>query len=160
MMDEQQPGHVWLSRLQGEWTSESHADMGPDQSPCVTRGRERVIGLGGLWVVCEGDAQTPDGSPMQSRMTLGYDPEQQCFVGTWVCSVMSRIWSYTGYLDGSERELVLDCEGPSFKGDGTTARYQDVIAWVSDAERTLTSRVLQDDGSWQVFMTATYRRAA
>ena len=72
---------------------------------------------------------------------------------------MSRIWSYTGYLDGSERELVLDCEGPSFKGDGTTARYQDVIAWVSDAERTLTSRVLQDDGSWQVFMTATYRRA-
>ena len=51
MMDEQQPGHVWLSRLQGEWTSESHADMGPDQAPCVTRGRERVIGLGGLWVV-------------------------------------------------------------------------------------------------------------
>ena len=37
--------------------------------------------------------------------------------------------------------------------------YQDVIAWTGDDERTLSSRMRMEDGSWSpAFMTARYRR--
>ena len=39
------------------------------------------------------------------------------------------------------------------------AKYQDVIAFVSDDHRTLTSRMLGPDGQWHQFMQAHYHRA-
>jgi hypothetical protein len=54
--------------------------------------------------------------------------------------------------------LTLDSEGPSMKGDGTLAKYQDAIEVKSDDHRVLTSRVLGEDGKWTLFMTAHYRR--
>jgi hypothetical protein len=38
------------------------------------------------------------------------------------------------------------------------AKYKDVIEWKSDDHRTLSSYMLTDDGTWQNFMTAHYRR--
>ena len=59
---------------------------------------------------------------------------------------------------GVATKLTLETEGPSFKDDGKTARYRDVITLVSANERTLTSFGLQPDGSWSQMMQATYRR--
>ena len=38
------------------------------------------------------------------------------------------------------------------------ARYQDMITLKGKDERELSSQVLQNDGTWKHFMTATYRR--
>jgi hypothetical protein len=54
--------------------------------------------------------------------------------------------------------LTLNAEGPSMAGDGKMAKYKDVIEVKSDDHRVLTSHVLGDDGNWQHFMTANYRR--
>ena len=43
-------------------------------------------------------------------------------------------------------------------GDGTFAKYQDVIQFQDDNNRTLTSRILMPDGSWYQFMEARYSR--
>ena len=43
-------------------------------------------------------------------------------------------------------------------GDGKLAKYRDVIEPKSDDHRVLTSHVQGEDGSWQSFMTAHYRR--
>ena len=61
-------------------------------------------------------------------------------------------------LDATEKILTLDSEGPSFAGDGTMAKYQDIIEFVTKDHRTLTPRVQSADGSWQQFMTAHYSR--
>jgi hypothetical protein len=60
--------------------------------------------------------------------------------------------------DAAANTLTLDAVGPAFSGEGMT-NYQDVIAFVSDDHRTLTSRVQEPDGQWRQFMQAHYHRA-
>jgi hypothetical protein len=149
--------HRWLKKLVGEWTSEAQmASDAPVGENC--RGSESVRTLGDLWVLCEGTGDMPGGGTARMLMTLGYDPARQRFVGTWVGSMMTHLWVYEGTLDAAQRMLTLESEGPSMTGDGKTSRYRDVIAFVSDDHRTLTSHARKPDGSWQPFMTAHYRR--
>jgi hypothetical protein len=64
-------------------------------------------------------------------MTLGYDPQTQRFVGSFVASMMTHLWPYNGTLNAEGTVLTLDAEGPSFAGDGATAKYQDIIEFRS-----------------------------
>jgi Protein of unknown function (DUF1579) len=150
--------HEWLQRLVGEWSYEAECSMGPGQPPAKARGSERVRSVGGVWVVAEGEGEMPGGGPATTVMTLGYDPQKERFVGTWVGSMMAHLWVYDGVLDVAGKVLTLDNEGPSMAGDGTLAKYQDVVEVVSDDHRVLRSRVLGEDGEWREFMTAHYRR--
>ena len=149
-----QKEHRWLQKLVGEWTSET----GLGETGKKSTGTESVRSLGGLWVLAEGQGEMPDGTPAISLMTLGYDPAKKRFVGTWIGSMMTHLWVYDGELDEAERVLTLNSEGPSMSGDGTMARYQDLIEFKSADHRTLTARVHGADGSWQQFMSVEYRR--
>jgi hypothetical protein len=155
---EPQKEHEWLQKLVGEWTSEMECLMAPDQPAMKSTGSERVRSLGGLWTIGQGTGDAPDGTPVKSIMTLGYDPQKQKFVGTFVASMMTHLWTYEGTLDETGRVLTLDTEGPSFTGDGKMVRYQDIIEFVSDDHRTLKSRGHGEDGNWHEFMTANYWR--
>jgi hypothetical protein len=153
-----QKEHGWLQKLVGEWTAEMECVMGPDQPPMKSKGAETTRSIGELWTLGEGTGEMPDGSKATSVMTLGYDPEKQRFIGTFVASMMTHMWRYEGTLDASGTTLTLDTEGPAMTGDGKMMKYQDIITVVSDDHRTLTSRIQGEDGQWTQFMTAHYRR--
>jgi hypothetical protein len=155
------PQHAWLRRLVGEWTYESVPLAGADPAAPQFGGSEAVRALGEVWVLFEGRGQGPDGSPAQTQLTLGYDPLQQRFVGTWIGSMMNHLWVYRGgVLDAAGRLLSLDAEGPAFDGPpGTLAQYRDVIEIVGPDERLLHGHLLAPDGSWSRFMTMRYRRS-
>jgi hypothetical protein len=155
MNDQPQNEHRWLDKLVGDWTSEMECVMGPDQPPMKSRGVESVRSLGGLWTIGEGEGEMPEGGTAKSVMTLGYDPKAGRFVGTFIASMMTHLWTYSGSLEGNV--LALDAEGPSFTGEGT-AKYQDRIEFVDDDHRILTSQMRGDDGEWHRFMTAHYHR--
>ena len=157
MLAEPQKEHEWLQKLVGEWTSEMEM-MQPGQPPAKATGTETVRSLGGLWMVAEGQGEMPGGAPATTMMTLGYDPQKKRYVGTWVGSMMTHLWVYDGELDAAKKVLTLNTEGPSMADDGRIAQYRDVIEFKSDDHRVLTSHVLGDDGNWQQFMTADYRR--
>lgn len=157
MQPEPRREHRWLERLVGDWAFESDCVMGPDQPPMTSRGVETVRSLGGLWTIGEAEMEMPEGGGGRTIMTLGFDPQAGRFVGTFVASMMTHLWSYDGALDGDT--LTLEAQGPSFFGTGT-ARYQDILQIVDDDHRTLTSRCLGEDGAWVEFMTARYRRTA
>ena len=154
---ESQKEHRWLHKLVGEWTYESAAPAQPGQPGERVTGTESVRSLGGLWVLAEGSGQMPDGGPATTLMTLGYDPDKKRFVGTWIGSMMAYLWHYDGALDAAQRVLTLNSDGPSMTGDGTMAKYQDVIEFTSDDHRVLTARVQSADGTWKQFMTTEYR---
>lgn len=152
--------HRWLQQLLGDWISEGGCDPQPGAEAEHALGTEHGSALGDLWVILEGTGTMPDGGEARMRMTLGYDPEQNVFVGTWVGSMMTHMWIYRGTLDADQKVLTLETEGPSFEGDGKTRRYRDVITMVSPTERTLTSFGQQPDGSWTQMMLARYRKTA
>jgi hypothetical protein len=154
-----QKEHEWLQKLVGEWTSEGEATMEPGKPAERFKGTETVRSMGGLWILAEGEGDMGcDGGPATMLLTLGYDPQKSRFVGTWVGSMMTHLWVYEGTLDAAQRVLTLDTEGPSMAGDGSLARYRDVIEVKSEDHRVLTSHHRADDGSWKAFMTTHYRR--
>lgn len=142
--------HAWLRQFVGEWRVEMPA---PDGS--TTIGTESVAKLGDNWVVFDSSAPIADGAVMRMRMTLGYDPAQQAFVGSWIGSMMNHLWIYRGgTLDAAQRLLSLPSEGPAFDGSGRIVQYRDEIEIVSPDERLLHGNTLGDDGRWVRFMTA------
>jgi hypothetical protein len=155
-----QKEHDWLRQLVGEWTFESQCSGEPGKPAETFRGSETVKALGELWIIGEGRGEMPGGDTGHMRITLGFDPARDRFVGTWIGSMMTHLWIYEGRLDADGRILTLDAEGPSFTGDGTLAKYQDVIEIVDRDHRTLTSRTLGPDATWTQFMTARYVRTS
>lgn len=159
MHAEPQQEHAWLQKLVGEWNYETEPATEGEGAGKVYRGTETVRALGGLWVVAEGQGETCGGS-METLVTLGYDPEKSRYVGTWVGSIMTMQWVYTGAVTEDGRALHLDCEGPSFSGDGTIVPYRDIIEFLDDNHRVLRSTVQNPEGGWYEFMTTHYYRKA
>ena len=155
---EPQREHQWLQKLVGEWTFEADATMKPGEPPVKSKGTESVRSLGGLWILAEGQGEMPGCGPATTMLTLGYDPQKKRYLGTWIGSMMTHLWTYNGALDPAGGVLTLDTEGPSMAGDGKLAKYQDVIEFKSDDHRILSSQILGEDGKWNRFMTAHYRR--
>jgi hypothetical protein len=160
---EPQEQHRWLQKLVGEWTYEHESCAEPGKPPEKLVGTDTVRTLGDLWVLCEGKGNMPGGGIATTLMTLGYDPARKRFVGTFIGSMMTHLWVYDGQLDAAGKMLTLDTEGPSFTAEGKfvegkMAKYKDVIEFKSDDYRTLSAHTLGDDGQWQSFMTAYYRR--
>jgi hypothetical protein len=150
--------HAWLHRLAGEWVAEIEVPAEPEKPPQKFKSTEVVRSLGGLWIIAEGTGEMPGGGTAHSVMTLGYDPAAGRFVGTFIASMMTHMWVYSGTLDAGGTVLTLDTEGPSMSPAGGRAKYQDVIEIKADDHRTLTSRMLGEDGQWRTVMNAEYRR--
>ena len=155
---EPQRQHQFLQQLVGEWTYEGDCSMGAGKPRVRSTGSERVRSLGGCWVVAVGQGEMPGCGAATTMMTLGFDRQKQRYVGSWVGSMMSHLWVYDGVIDASGRALTLNAEGPSLSGDGKLSKYQDVIELKSDDYRVLRALVMNDDGTWNEFMTTHYRR--
>lgn len=158
MMAEPQKEHAWLQRMVGDWTYES--EMQGPEGPMTSRGTETVRSLGGLWVIGEGTGEMPGGGAASMIITLGYDADAKKFVGSWIGSVMTKMWVYDCEMDADGRTLLLNAEGPSMSGSGKIVKYQDAVEVVDDDTRKFYGRVQDDDGNWVTFMTATYRRVS
>lgn len=150
--------HEWLRQLAGEWTFEHDSPAAPGEMPTKFTGTESVRMVGDVWMVAEMNGEIPGGGVSTSLMTLGYDPQKQRFVGTFLSSMMTSLWIYEGELDPAGRALNLSTEGPDFSTPGATGKYVDTIEIVSPDERLLISKFMNADGTWTEFMRATYRR--
>jgi hypothetical protein len=158
MFGEPTKEHAWLQQLLGDWTYEGECYGGPDQPPMKSSGTETVRPLGDFWIVAEGKGEMPGGGEGKTMMTLGYDVDKKCYQGTWVGSMMPKLWVYECSMDADKRILTLAADGPSMSGDGSMQRYEDIIEIVDKDHRILRARALGSDGKWNQFMQTNYRR--
>ena len=105
-----QQEHQWLQQLVGEWTYVADVTMEPGKSPETFNGTESVRSLGGLWILAEGQGEMLGCGVATTLLTLGYDPQKQRYVGTWIGSMMTHLWVYDGAMDAAGRLLTLDAE--------------------------------------------------
>lgn len=154
MFAKPQAEHQWLQPLVGNFHFESECEGADGKS--ITTGKVVGKSLGGLWVVLEGNG-TFENDSWENRIVLGYDPQVERYVGTFIGSMFNQMWLYNGKIDATDGRLVLDTVGPKFEGQGTT-NYQDIIEIVDQDHWILSSRVQGDDGTWTDFMTAHHRR--
>ena len=153
-----QAEHAWLDRLVGQWKVKSECQM-PDGSSATNDGTMVCRSVGGLWLVGEGTGEAPGQGSWASVLTLGYDPARNCYLGSFIASMMPHLWLYEGRVDESGSRLTLDTEGPNFSGDGM-ARYQDIIEIVSDDLWTMTSHLSDEAGNWQQINRAEHHRVS
>tara|TARA_A100001391_G_scaffold85596_1_gene55983 strand:+ start:245 stop:724 length:480 start_codon:yes stop_codon:yes gene_type:complete len=156
MFAKPQKEHQWLGQLLGDWTFEHNCQM-PDGSHTNTPGTMTCRSLGGLWLICESSGTSADGDTWSSIMTLGFDPQQEQYVGTFIGSMMANIWPYQGVLDESGKRLPLESQGPKFDGSGV-GKYRDTIEIVDADTWLFLSELQSDDGQWVQFMTGKHCR--
>mgnify|MGYP003129388814 FL=1 len=151
-----EPGqeHAWLDQLVGDWSYTASAP----QCGAMPPGRETVRSVGGFWNVGEGSGTAPDGTPVTSLITLGYDTRLTSFVGSWVGSMMPYMFVYEGTLDRTANTLTLDCQGPDFSDPTKSASYREVVTVLDGTTRTFVSYMEAADGTWTEIMNARYQR--
>lgn len=149
---------AFLEQLAGEWTVVSEAIPGPGQEPIRAESREVSRFLGEKWLVAETHATSPSGQPVTSILTLGYDPIEDRFVGTYISSMQTHLWSYSGTLDEAGRVLVLETEGPILGDPARTAEYREIIEVTGSDRKLIRSSIRGPDGEWFEFARAEYRR--
>src|SRR5688500_11853017 len=98
--------HDWLKQFVGEWDCQGEAP-GPDGKTMKWEVRETGRMIGDAWLALEGVGNMPDsGDLSRTIMTLGYDPAKGKFVGTFIGSMMTHLWVYSGALDADRRVLT------------------------------------------------------
>ncbi len=159
-MFDQQPTaeHKWLQALHGTWKFETSCRMGPDQPPVKQEGTLIGRPVGEFWTLLECSGTDTEAQPWFTQFTLGYDPVQNSFVGSFIASMMSHFWLYQGSLDQENNILTLDNEGPRLDQPGGQARYQDIFELISPDHFKLRSQMLGDNGEWIPFMEADHYR--
>ena len=149
--------HAWLFQMIGEWDSTAEISMGPDAEPFLWETEERVRALGGTFIVAEASSKAGDDA-FASMLTLGYDPVKGAFVGTWVDTMQTTMWTYEGQLDEEGRVLTLEAEGPSFEDPTKTGKYRDLWEIIDEDHKRVTSTALTPEGTWQTYLTINYHR--
>lgn len=157
MFGKPQAEHAWLEKFVGRWDCEAVCQM-PDQTSSTMKSQVTGRMVGGLWLVLEGEGVCPEMGPWKSLMTLGYDPVSSKYVGTFVGSMMTHLWQYSGNIDTAHRKLVLDTTGPKCDQSPGMGTYKDTVEVVDDDHWILSSQLQGDDGQWNQFMAGHHRR--
>lgn len=147
----------FLEALTGEWSVVSEAKLGPDREPVRTESRESARLIGGTWMVAERTG-TAGGAPFTAVLTLGYDPIEEQFIGTWISGRQTHMWTYTGSLDATGARLTLETEGPVMGDPETIGEYREVIEIRGRDSKVMRSMILGPDGEWFEFQRSEYRR--
>lgn len=147
---------AFLQRLTGEFTYDSEAMIAPDEPWAQGTGEQsgRILGQ---WLVIDGRDTTSAQHPMTNMLRIGYDAHERRIVASWIDSVQTMRWSYTGTLSGDGTELTLEADGPNPAEPGKTLRYRHVIT-ATDGDSHRGASAVRKDREWIEFARYSYTR--
>lgn len=148
--------HAWLQRLTGDWISEVEFCCAPGQS-IKTTGSEHARMLGGFWFVTESASDSTE-MPFSSIFSVGYDPVKGKYIGTWIDTMLSKLWTYEGDVNELGTVLTLNATGSCPHEPGRVRQFRERIELVDKDHKVFTSSILEEDGSWTTCVTVQSRR--
>ena len=150
------PQHKWLGQLVGEWHTEIvDPSVGAEAPETKIKITDKIHAVGEYWIVSESEITFSSGAS-HFMMTIGYDPEAKEFIGSWIDSNSSHMWTLKGSLDEDRQMLTFHAEGPG--PGGKAARFRDEIQLDSPNQKTHRNFLLGEDGEWAPLGEVTYLR--
>ncbi len=145
-MPEPTAEHQWLQQFVGKWESDIEIYMDPDSPPMRAQVTETYRSLGGFWVVGDIVSRTPE-MPFSGLYTIGYDPEKEVYVGTWIESMTSNLTTYEGTVDSDGTILVMETEAPCPMRQGRVMPFRETTEFINENHRVSTTEIFED-GEW------------
>lgn len=102
--------HKMVMKSVGSWEGTMSMHMGvpePTKAPCT----EVITAVGDLWVTTRFEMDFM-GMPFSGASSMGYDPEKEMFVGTWIDSMTPRLTIMEGKFDEEKNAIVMHYEMP------------------------------------------------
>jgi hypothetical protein len=148
--------HEWLQRFVGEWESDVEINM-PGQPTMNHKGTERAKMIGGFWVVSDIESGSTE-MPYSLRVTVGYDPDQRKYIGTWVDSMSTNLGKYEGSVDAAGNILTLYTEANCPMQSTGPIKFKEVTEFKGPDQKVFTSSMLGENGEWTTILTVNARR--
>ncbi len=132
--------HRWIQEHVGTWKVDCKFFMDPSQPPMQVEATETVEAFGPFYIVSRFDCEM-FGAPFQGMTQMGYDVANGCYVSTWIDSVNSFLYHFTGHRSEDGKTL-------EFEGRAPDPMSKQMTDW-------RTTEVHADDGSrtFEMFMT-------
>ena len=103
--------HKLLREHAGVWNVDCTFYMDPAQPPMEVKAKETIEMFGNFWTRSAFEADM-FGMPFKGSATLGYDPEKEQYVSTWIDTMSPTFFHFTGDFDKSGK--VLEMRGRAF----------------------------------------------
>jgi hypothetical protein len=145
--------HEMLKMDEGIWDAKISMWTAPGTDPIQGTAKEVNTMIGELWSVgtLEGNIGALD---FVGQATLGYDPVQKKYVGTWIDSVTSVITHMLGTYDAESKTLTLFYE--IFAEDGQAEERKNIMVYDKNT-RDFTMFIKNGD-EWTKSMEIMYQR--
>ncbi len=154
--DERNDPRSWLERQVGSWESKSELAFDADpESPRTKSSGQNKSRMLGSWLITEGVMQV-EGVSVSFLRTLGFDEQKKRFVGSWIDTATSHLWTFEGAMDGDA--LELGASGESCLEPGKITQYRESYKFTPDGSIQHRSKALHSSGKWVEYMSTVYRR--
>lgn len=113
---------------------------------------------GGMWLVSrfKGDIF---GMPFSGMGTVGYDPVDKKYVGTWVDSISPHLTIMKGEYDAATKTMTAVAEGRDFE-TGQVTQSKHITRYIDDNTRTFEIHAKEEGGKERKVMEIHYKRRA
>ena len=150
------PEHEFLAKDVGTWDATVEMYSSPGAAPTVSKGTETVSMIGPFWQVGRFEAQLM-GEAFHGLGTIGYDPTEKKFVGTWIDSMTPGLSLVEGSYDAAAKTFSATMEMRDM--NDKRVKVRETTEWKADGTRVFTMYGPKDaDGKEPVNMRITYKR--
>lgn len=131
--------HEWLAKSVGTWDVAGLYYIGPGMDPLDATGTETVTMVGPFWQRGDLKIELFD-SVIEGITYIGFDPQRQIFVATWIDTANPYLYRYEGSYDEDTRILSLAGTNTD-PSTGKPGRYHSLAGYDLPNERSLSLSV-------------------
>lgn len=144
--------HQMLKMDEGVWDAKITLLSRSDGEPAHYDAKETNTMIGELWSI--GTLEIPE-LDYSGFATLGYDPAQQQYIGTWIDSSTPSIVNMSGTYDQETKTLTLFYT--TYGENGQAIERKNVMVYTDESTRDYVMYVKGEDG-WDRSMEILYKR--
>jgi hypothetical protein len=151
--------HKFLHKDVGTWDATMKIFPMEGAEPMESKATETNELLpGGMWLVSRFKGEI-FGMPFSGMGTVGYDPIEKKYVGTWVDSISPHLTVMKGEYDAAKKTMTSVAEGRDFAtGETTTSKH--ITRYIDDDTRTFEIHAKEEGGRERKVMEIQYKRRA